>query len=70
LIFPLNFPNGIIKFTFVDIGRAKSKKIVSTKPSYPLDQHMTTVTFMAFKLKSMAFPIKLTPNDPNQGKKL
>jgi hypothetical protein len=25
---------------------------------------------MAFKLKSMAFPIKLTLNDPNQGKKL
>jgi hypothetical protein len=23
---------------------------------------------MAFKLKSMVFPIKLTPNDPNQGK--
>ena len=23
---------------------------------------------MAFKLKSMAFPIKLTPNDPNEGK--
>ena len=22
---------------------------------------------MAFKLKSMAFPIELTPNDPNQG---
>ena len=27
------------------------------------------VTFMTFKLKSMAFPIKLTPYDPNQGKK-
>jgi hypothetical protein len=25
---------------------------------------------MAFKLKSMAFPIKLTPNDLDQGKKL
>jgi hypothetical protein len=25
---------------------------------------------MAFKLKLMAFPIKLTPNDPNQGKKI
>jgi hypothetical protein len=23
---------------------------------------------MAFKLKPMVFPIKLTPNDPNQGK--
>ena len=30
----------------------------------------STVTFMAFKLKSMAFPIKTTPNDPNQGEKL
>jgi hypothetical protein len=28
------------------------------------------VAVMVFKLKSMAFPIKLTSNDPNQGKKL
>ena len=27
------------------------------------------VTFMAFNLKSVAFSIKLTPYDPNQGKK-
>ena len=27
------------------------------------------VTFMAFKLKLMAFPINLTPNGPNQEKK-
>jgi hypothetical protein len=33
LIFPLNFPNGVFIFTLVDIGRAKSEKIVSTKPS-------------------------------------
>ena len=26
------------------------------------------VAFMAFKLKLIAFPIKLTPNDPNRGK--
>ena len=31
-IFPLNFPNGVIIFTLVDIGREKSKK------SYPLNQ--------------------------------
>ena len=39
-IFPLNIPNGVIIFTLVDIGRAKYKKIVSTKPSYTFDQHM------------------------------
>jgi hypothetical protein len=26
------------------------------------------MAFMPFKPKSMAFPIKSTPNDPNQGK--
>ena len=30
----------------------------------------STVTFMPFKLKLMAFPIKLTPNDPNQREKI
>ena len=40
LIFPLNFPNGVFIFTLVDIGRAKSEKIVSTKPSYKFDQYM------------------------------
>ena len=55
------------------IWKSKIKKIISTKPSYTFDQHMAlqpTVTFMVFKLKLTAFPIKLTPNDPNQGKKL
>ena len=43
------------------------------KKSYPQNQvtSLTNIwlylTFMAFKLKSMAFPFKLTPNDPNQG---
>jgi hypothetical protein len=41
LIFPLNFSNGIIIFNLVDIGRAKSKIILSRNPSYPFDQHMT-----------------------------
>jgi hypothetical protein len=40
LIFPFNFPHGIFIFTLVDIGRAKSEKIVSTKPSYQFDQYM------------------------------
>ena len=40
LIFPLNFPNGVSIFTLVDIGKAKSEKIVSTKPSYKFDQYM------------------------------
>ena len=40
LIFPLNFPNGVFIFTLVGIGRAKSEKIVSTKPSYKFDQYM------------------------------
>jgi hypothetical protein len=71
LIFPLNFPNGVIIFTLVYIGRAKKKKnrIHETKLQvWPI--YGSTVTFMAFKLKLMAFPIKLTPNDPNQGKKI
>ena len=44
------------------------------KKSYPPNQvtslTYSTVTFMAFQLKSMAFPIKLTPNYPSQGEKL
>ena len=40
LIFPPNFPNGVSIFTLVDIGRAKSEKIVSTKPSYQFDLYM------------------------------
>ena len=39
-------------------------KIISTKPP----TYGPTLTFMAFKLKFMAFTIKLTSNDPNWGK--
>jgi hypothetical protein len=40
LIFPLNFSNGVFIITLVDIGRAKSEKIISMKPSYKFDQYM------------------------------
>ena len=43
LIFPPNFPNGVSIFTLVDIGRAKSEKIVSTKPSYQFDLYMAVL---------------------------
>ena len=46
------------------------------KKSYPQNQvrNLTNIwlyymAFMAFKLKPISFPIKLTPNDPIQGKK-
>ena len=50
-------------------GKIRKNRIHQTKlPVWPI--YGSTVTFMAFKLKSMAFPIKLTANDPNEGKKL
>ena len=46
-------------------GKIRKNRIHQTKlPVWPI--YGSTVTFMAFKLKSMAFPIKLTPNDPNE----
>ena len=48
-------------------SKIRKNHIHQTKlPVWPI--YGSTVTFMAFKLKSMAFPIKSTPNDPNEGK--
>ena len=45
-------------------GKIRKNRIHQTKLQvWPI--YGSTVTFMAFKLKSMAFPIELTPNDLN-----
>ena len=58
LIFPPNFPNGVSIFTLVDIGRAKSEKIVSTKPSYQFDLYMALLwPLWPLNLNRWLFPL-------------
>ena len=50
-------------------GKIRKNRIHQSKlPVWPI--YGSTVTFTALKLRLMVLPIKLTPNDPNRGKKL
>ena len=68
---PLNFSYGVINnYIYPPWYLKRKNKMIHVHhnklqiwPIYGL-----LVTFMAFKLKLMAFPIKLTPNGQNQGK--